>query len=134
MSKVSKPLQLAEFSFLPDLVPRPMDPVGSAGADGHRVRMRQRLLRAGPDALADHEMLEMVLFLALPRRDTKPMARTLLTRFGNFGSVIGAPAVELGAVEGLGEAGAAALKLVQGAALRLLRQQAAAEPVLSSWD
>jgi DNA repair protein RadC len=125
---------LAEVATLPGLLLDSDEAETAIGADGHRARMRQRLLRAGPDALADHEMLEMVLFLALPRRDTKPMARTLLTRFGNFGSVIGAPAVELGAVEGLGEAGAAALKLVQGAALRLLRQQAAAEPVLSSWD
>ena len=58
------------------------------GADGHRNRMRARLLVAGPDALADHEMLEMLLFLALPRRDTKPIARELLTRFGGFGPVV----------------------------------------------
>ncbi len=106
----------------------------ASGAEGHRARMRQRLLKAGADALADHEMLEMVLFLALPRRDTKPIARTLLTRFGDFGAVIGAPAAELSCVEGLGEAGTAALKLVQAAALRLLRQHAAAEPVLATWD
>ena len=52
------------------------------GVDGHRNRMRARLLAAGPEALADHEMLEMLLFLALPRRDTKPIARELLARFG----------------------------------------------------
>jgi DNA repair protein RadC len=96
--------------------------------------MRQRLLKAGPDALADHEMLEMMLFLALPRRDTKPIARMLLVRFGNFGAVISAPVAELATIEGLGEAGTAALKLVQAAVLRLLWHQAAAEPVLSSWD
>jgi DNA repair protein RadC len=125
---------LAEVATLPGLLPDGDETEAAIGAGGHRARMRQRLLKAGPDALADHEMLEMVLFLALPRRDTKPMARTLLSRFGDFGSVIGAPAAELGAIEGLGEAAAAALKLVQGAALRLLRRQAAAEPVLSSWD
>ncbi len=130
----AKPGGLAEVATLPGLMLDECEDESSTGANGHRARMRLRLLKAGPDSLADHEMLEMVLFLALPRRDTKPMARTLLTKFGNFGSVIGAPAVELGAVEGLGEAGAAALKLVQGAALRLLRQDAAAEPVLSSWD
>ena len=54
------------------------------GADGHRARMRERLLKAGPDALADHEMLEMLLFLALPRRDTKAIARALLSRFRSF--------------------------------------------------
>jgi DNA repair protein RadC len=87
-----------------------------SGVEGHRARMRARLLSAGAEALADHEMLEMVLFLALPRRDTKPVARTLLGRFGSFGSVIAAPVSELRGVEGLGEAGTAALKLVQGAA------------------
>jgi len=117
---------LAELAALPDLLPGLLPPdgdiVSAIGADGHRARMRQRLLKAGPDALADHEMLEMVLFLALPRRDTKPIARTLLTKFGTFGAVISAPVAELAAIEGLGEAGTAALKLVQGASLRLLRQ------------
>ena len=96
--------------------------------------MRLRLLKAGPNSLADHEMLEMVLFLALPRRDTKPMARTLLTRFGNFGSVIGAPAVELGAVEGLGGRGGGP-EAVQGAALRLLRATRRRQnPCCQAWD
>ncbi len=104
------------------------------GAAGHRARMRQRLLRAGPEALADHEMLEMVLFLALPRRDTKPIARVLLRRFGSFGGVIGAPPADLLAVDGIGEAGAAALKLVHAGAARLLKQPLAEAPVLASWD
>ena len=104
------------------------------GADGHRERMRARLLAAGPDALADHEMLEMLLFLALPRRDTKPIARALLARFGGFGPVVTASPDELRATEGLGDAGVAALKLAQAAALRLLRGELAARPVLNSWD
>jgi DNA repair protein RadC len=103
------------------------------GAEGHRTRMRARLLAAGPDALADHEMLEMLLFLALPRRDTKPIARELLTRFGGFGAVVSASAAELRAVEGLGDAGTAALKLVQAAAIRLLRGELTAKPLLRSW-
>jgi DNA repair protein RadC len=134
MSKASKPAGMAEFSFLPDLVPQPMESVASVGAEGHRLRMRQRLLKAGPDALADHEMLEMMLFIALPRRDTKPLARALLVRFRTFGGVLGAPPVELMSVDGIGEAGAAALKLVQAAALRMMRQELAAQPVLSTWD
>ncbi len=105
-----------------------------AGTDGHRARMRARLVAVGPDALADHEMLEMVLFLALPRRDTKPIARTLLGQFGSFASAIAAPVNELRGVEGLGEAGTAALKLVQGAALRLLRAEVMEQPVLANWD
>src|SRR3712207_275378 len=91
---------------------------------GHRARMRQRLLSAGPEAVLDHELLEMVLFLALPRRDTKPIARALLARFGSFGNAIAAPLQELRGIEGLGEAGAAALKTVQAAALRLAREEA----------
>ncbi|HEY4174551.1 MAG TPA: DNA repair protein RadC, partial [Rhodopila sp.] len=123
---------MAEFSF--DLVPAPMEPVVGAGAEGHRLRMRQRLLKAGPEALADHEMLEMILFIALPRRDTKPLARALLDRFRSFGGVVGAPAAELLAVDGIGEAGAAAVKLVQAAALRMMRQEVATQPVLATWE
>jgi DNA repair protein RadC len=105
-----------------------------AGTDGHRARMRARLLAAGPEALADHEMLEMVLFLALPRGDTKPLARMLLTRFGSFAGAIAAPVTELSTIDGLGEAGVAALKLVQAAALRLLRSEVINRPVLANWD
>jgi DNA repair protein RadC len=79
-------------------------------------------------------MLEMVLFLALPRRDTKPIARALLARFGGFGAAIGAPVADLLAVGDLGEAGAAALKTVQAAALRLLRSDVAQAPVLANWE
>jgi DNA repair protein RadC len=104
------------------------------GADGHRTRMRSRLLTAGPESLADHELLEMVLFLALPRRDTKPLARTLLHRFGSFAGVIAAPLPDLRRIEGLGDAGAAALKTVQAAALRLVRAEVMDRPVLNNWD
>jgi DNA repair protein RadC len=84
--------------------------------------------------VADHEMLEMILFLALPRRDTKPIARSLLGRFGSFAAVIAAPMQDLRGVEGLGEAGTAALKLVQAAALRLARAEVMDTPVLNNWD
>jgi DNA repair protein RadC len=134
MSKTSKPAGMAEFSFLPGLVPQPMQPAGIAGTEGHRTRMRQRLLKAGPDSLADHEMLEMILFIALPRRDTKPIARELLVRFRTFGGVLGAPETELRLVDGVGEAGAAAVKLVQAAALRMMRQEIASQPILATWD
>jgi DNA repair protein RadC len=111
----------------------PDDPA-ALGAEGHRGRMRARLLVAGPDALADHEMLEMLLFLALPRRDTKQIARELLTRFGGFGRVVTASPDQLRVVEGLGDAGIAALKLAQAAASRLLKGELAAKPVLRSWS
>jgi DNA repair protein RadC len=110
------------------------DDPAALGAEGHRNRLRTRLLAAGPDALADHEMLEMLLFLALPRRDTKPIARELLVRFGTFGRVITAFPGELHAVEGLGVAGIAALKLAHAAASRLLKGELADKPVLRSWE
>jgi len=110
---------------------RPEPPPGHLG---HRARMRTRLLTAGPDGLLDHELLEMLLFQALPRRDTKPIARALLARFGSFANALAAPVRELQEVEGLGEAGTAALKVVQAAALRLLRAEVKDQPVLNNWD
>ena len=108
-------------------------PPSPISAEGHRARMRARLLTAGPDAVADHELLEMVLFLALPRRDTKPIARALLTRFGSFAAVISAPLPALRTIEGLGDAGSAALKLVQAGAHRLLRTELHDRPLLDDW-
>ncbi|MBN9507721.1 MAG: DNA repair protein RadC [Alphaproteobacteria bacterium] len=122
------PRASAEQLGLLDAAPTPV------GAEGHRARMRNRLLTAGPDSLADHELIEMVLFVALPRRDTKPLARALLNRFGSFAAAIAAPLQELRAVEGLGEAGVAALKTVQAAALRLTRAEVMERPLLNHWD
>jgi len=76
----------------------------------------------------------MILFLALPRRDTKPIARALLTRFGSYAAAIAAPLQELRGIEGLGEAGAAALKTVQAAAVRLVRAELMNRPLLANWD
>ena len=116
--------------------PPPADraPPSPVSAEGHRHRLRARLLTAGPDSVADHELLELVLFLALPRRDTKPVARALLARFGSFANAIAAPLGELRSVEGMGDAGSAALKTVQAAALRLIRPELRSGPVLSSWS
>jgi DNA repair protein RadC len=99
----------------------------------HRRRMRDRLLTAGPEALADYELLEMVLY-AVPRIDTKPLAKTLIAKFGSFAAAISAPRAELLAVEGMGEGAVAALKVVHAASLRLLRAEIRDQPVLSSWD
>ncbi len=115
----------------------PFDPPAAAappGAEGHRERMRERLLRAGPEALADYELLEMVLYIALPRRDTKALARALLARFGSFAAALAAPPNDLRAVDGMGNAGTATLKVVQAAALRLVRAEVMARPVLGNWD
>lgn len=102
--------------------------------EGHRARLRQRLIASGPESVADHELLELVLFLALPRRDTKPIARALLTRFGSFANAITAPVPDIAAVDGMGDAAAASLKIVQAAALRLVRAEVAGKPVLTNWD
>jgi len=104
------------------------------GAEGHRGRMREKLLKNDADGILDHELLEMVLFLALPRKDTKPLARALLARFGSFAGVIAAPIPDLLRVEGLGEAAAAALKTVQAAAIRLIAPERRSTDVLSNWD
>ena len=101
-------------------------------AEGHRARMRARLLTAGPDALLDHELLEMVLFLAVPRRDVKPIARALLARFGSFAGAVSAPLNDLRAVEGIGDAGAAALHTIRAAALRLARAEVRERPLLGN--
>lgn len=114
-------------------VDRPPVPI-IAGVEGHRARLRNRLLTAGADSIADYELLELVLFLALPRRDTKPIARAMMTRFGSFANAISAPLNELRSIDGMGEAGTAALKTVQAAALRLLRAEVQGRPVLGNWD
>ncbi|WP_408870015.1 DNA repair protein RadC [Elioraea sp.] len=121
---------LAEGS---DLFSAPDAPAPEPGHLDHRKRMRERLFAAGPEALADYELLEMVLF-AVPRVDTKPIAKALIAKFGSFASAIAAPKAELMAVEGMGEGAAAALKVVHAASLRLLKAELRDAPVLSSWD
>jgi len=101
---------------------------------GHRQRLRQRFVKNGADALADYEMLELLLFPALPRRDTKPLAKALLKRFGSFAEVISAEPADLKSIDGIGEAAVIALKTVQAAAHRLAHDEVIDRPVLASWD
>lgn len=101
---------------------------------GHRARLRQRLATGGPDALLDHELVEYLLALAIPRRDTKPLAKDLLTEFGGIGGVLTADAEALMRVPGMGETSVAAIKTAHAAALRLLRSQVAERPVLANWQ
>jgi len=101
---------------------------------GHRERLRRRLLEAGTDALADYELLEFLLFAAKPRGDTKPLAKALLRRFGNFAGVLGASPEALGAVKGMGPASTAALLAVRAAAREMLRTELKNRSVISSWQ
>jgi hypothetical protein len=101
---------------------------------GHRQRLRQRLLAGGADNLPDYELLEVLLFAGNPRGDTKPLAKELIDRFGSLAEVLSADADDLLAFPGLGEAGAAALKSVREAALRLMRAELRERPLLGSWD
>jgi DNA repair protein RadC len=99
----------------------------------HRERLRRRFREAGPDALPDYELLELILFRAAPRRDTKPLAKALIARFGTFAEALNAPEELLREVPGIGEAAITELKLVRAAALRLVRGEVLERPVLSSW-
>ncbi len=91
-------------------------PAEEAGPEGHRARLRARFDRGGAAALADYEMLELVLFAAIPRRDVKPIAKALIREFGSYAAVLAAPVSRLRAVEGMGEAAARQLKIVEAAA------------------
>ncbi|UMA64828.1 DNA repair protein RadC [Roseivivax marinus] len=100
----------------------------------HRKRLRERFMAGGADALPDYEMLELVLFGAVPRVDMKPLARLLLETFGDFNRVLSAPRARLQDVDGVGEAVICQLKLVEAAAHRLSRARVMRRPVVSSWD
>jgi DNA repair protein RadC len=106
---------------------------GDTGKAGHRGRLRERLLEAGPDGFHDYELIEYLLTLTIPRVDTKPLAKRLLHDFGGIGPLLGASADTLRR-EGLTDATIAALKIAEATGLRLLEARVEARPVLSSWD
>jgi DNA repair protein RadC len=112
----------------------PRAPAETPHFHGHRQRLRERFLGAGPAALADYELLELLLFPALPRSDVKPLAKALIERFGGFAGVINAEISALREVPGLGETSAIAIKAVQAAIQRVLRAEVIDRPVLSSWQ
>jgi DNA repair protein RadC len=109
-------------------------PEAEADNSGHRARLRKRLFEGGGDALLDHELIEYLLGLAIPRKDTKPLAKQLLAEFGGFGGLLTADGEAIGRTEGMGETSVAAIKFVQAAALRLLRSEVQSAPVLASWQ
>ena len=101
---------------------------------GHRARLRLRLAEGGGEALLDHELIEYLLALAIPRQDTKPLAKALLREFGGIGGVLTADGEALMRVKGMGERSVAAVKIAHAAAIRLLRSDVAARPVLANWQ
>jgi len=101
---------------------------------GHRSRLRDRFTNGGADAVPDYELLEMILFRAFPRIDTKPIAKRLLARFGSFAEVISAPPDRLKEIEGVGDRAVQELKLIKTAAERLTRGEIKSRPALSSWN
>jgi DNA repair protein RadC len=101
---------------------------------GHRERLRERLLEAGAEALADYELLEFLLYDAQARLDTKPLAKALIDRFGSFAAVMGADKEALMDVPGIREASAARLLAVRSAGLRMLRAEVQRRPVIGSWQ
>lgn len=100
--------------------------------EGHRARLRERFREAGAAALSDYELLELVLFAGMPRRDVKPLAKLLLGKFGSFADVLAASQEKLS--EFLGEGAVVQLKIVEAAALRLSRTRLLGKPALSSWS
>jgi len=100
----------------------------------HRKRLRQRFMQGGATAIPDYELLELVLFRAIPRRDVKPLARALLDQFGDFNCVLSAPFDRLKSVPGVSLAVIQELKIVEAAAHRLAKAKIVGQPVLSCWD
>src|SRR5262245_35351149 len=109
-------------------------PETSAHYHGHRERLRERFRDAGAEAVSDYELLELLLFRAIPRRDVKPLAKNLIATFGSFAEVISAPIARLAEVKGLGTIAITELQIVHAAASRLARGQVRKRPVLSSWS
>lgn len=101
---------------------------------GHRQRLRERFLKSGAASLADYELLEMMLFSAHPRGDVKPLAKALLAKFGSFAKVVQADIPALEKIDGVSDATIAAIKVVEAASQRLLREEVTQKTVIASWQ
>lgn len=101
---------------------------------GHRDRLRQRFLKSGAEGCQDYELLEIVLFAAIPRRDVKPIAKQLIKEFGSLSAVLCASVGDLQKIKGLSENTAVLLKTVQALSIRMLRGEIEKKPILSSWQ
>src|ERR1700748_3262231 len=111
-----------------------LEPAETPHYHGHRERLRERFHTAGPDALGDYELLELALFAAIPRRDTKELAKTLLKKFGSFAEVVHAPENLLREIDGIGDASITQLKLLAAAAGRIAKGEIKRSIALASWN
>lgn len=130
MSEAALPLFTGDEA---PVVPLPSGRLPSYIAD-HRARLRERFIAGGANAMPDYELLELVLFRSIPRRDVKPLARALLDQFGDLNRVLSAPTEQLAAVKGIGDAVITDLKILEAAAHRMARARVMHRHVLSSWD
>ena len=101
---------------------------------GHRARLRARLREAGPDAVADYELLELVLFRAVPRRDVKPLAKALVARFGSFAEAIAARPERLAEIDGMTAASIDEFKILEAGARRFAKGAVNKRLPLGSWS
>jgi len=125
---------IAGFEALPILAAPAAKPAPATDdRHGHRDRLRERFMTGGADAMPDYELLELLLFRAIPRQDVKPLAKRLLARFGDFNRVIAAAPARLAEVAGVGDAVVREIKIVEAAAHRMARSRVIGKPVLSSW-
>jgi len=119
---------------MPEDTPSRPSKVDDPHYHGHRERLRDRFREAGAEALSDYELMEMVLFRALPRRDVKPLAKALIATFGSFAEAIHAPVSRLREIKGLGEAAITEIRLIAATASRIAKGLVKPRAVLSSWN
>ncbi|QJE74660.1 DNA repair protein RadC [Aerophototrophica crusticola] len=119
-------------------LPLPEEPAGEGESKphyhGHRDRLRGRFLEQGPDALQDYELLELLLFQAIPRRDVKPLAKQLLQTYGSLWAVVNAPPESLRTRFNFSDTVIGAIRIVGAIGLRMARQEVMGKPILSSWQ
>ncbi len=124
----------SELSEVPLLDFKPAEMTVADFRKDHRSRLRKRFMEGGADAMPDYELLELVLFRAIPRQDVKPLAHRLIHEFGGFNEVVSAPPMLLSKVKGVGQAVIHELKIIEAAAHRLARAKVMNKEVISSWD
>jgi DNA repair protein RadC len=135
VSSVGQPIDPLGFTAGPQALPRPQP---LEGPSGHRARIFERLIERGThtlgDALADYELLEMLLYLAKIEDDARPLAKAAISRFGSFACLLTAPTRDLLATPGFGRTTVATIRLVQASAVRLARAEILERPILDNWD